>query len=815
MSFEWRTEEEQGKDVKPGREPAVTASFSPWLRRFSLLLVGLLLAAGAYFARQQMQERVTEVEAAETEGVLASERLVQQAAANQDLELLKSVLSGRDPGWLTEQYRLLAGGLLLQEAGRSLALQPRPERAIPLSVTFDPELRKAEVVVAQAYTVTESSGRPAAVTLEQTHLYRRGRDRWLLSPPEAGFWGAQGTLRHQYLILSYPERDRETAIRLARDLDTILAEVCGMQDMDCPPSFQLRVRLEQTPDSLLALAEEKTVWETDGDVDLPAPSLIGIPQDEESHQALLRGYARPLVEAAVAELVDYHCCAHVLLYRAMLDWQLYHLGLQAWPTGLEESVLAVDYLERPGQLQALWEIEAIEAATPVELHQAYVAVELMLAPETTSGVTLQRALAEATSMAAWVRSSGDHASLTAFMHSLRRSLFAQIEAGQQPPPFPSEDLLVSCREGAADRLYRYDLANATWTALGDDYSLALSANGHLIRGARFNPHARFLAVWVDGERVEVRPPAGEDFLPAQLWEWEMVDPAEQYMPVYVRSADGDRITLALVNLTTCNDGDCPWLPVPTLPLWSPDGAHLLWEESGQIWRQTREALGRGEATPVGQGRHPFWLGPDHYGYINRSEVFTATVSGSGPHALFPLDSVLGEFEVYEPEDVVDVLPAPNEGGPLALFVDDPTDRQSAVLLVYGAGTDVQEVRLLLAERARRIFAPPLSAFSPDGRRLVLHTSATVGGERGEFLLYDLSTGERAVQALAPWWVQPGFLPAQQYSWSADGRWLARVATHQIDLLAPLETGFYRRYVLPPSGFPGGADCEAVGWGDGD
>lgn len=812
MSFEWRTEEEQEKEVQPTPEPASPASPPPWLRRLLLLLVGVSLVGGLWLVWQQLQERVAEVEANETEGVLASERLAQQAAAKQDQEMLRSVLSGRDPGWLNEQYRLLAAGLLLQEVGRLVSLQPHPKTTAPLEIAFEPDLRAAQVVVAHTYTATESNGSATLVTMAQTRLYRRGRERWLLSPPEDGFWGTQDTVRTAHLAMSYPTRDREIAVRLADDIDSIVAKLCALPDMACPPSLQMRINLASTAESVWTLSEADGVPRTRGSVDLPAPTLIGIPQDEASYQALLRGYAVPVIKAAVTEVVDYRCCAHVLLYRATVDWELSRLGLQPWPAGREVRELAVDYLERPGQLQELWEIEAVKGATPVQRGQAYAAVELLLAAEGAPVGDLQRALEESENMASWVRRSGIYTSLTAFTHSLRRFLFTQIEVEQQQPPLPEQDLLASCREGAAERLYLYEPKAASWTPLGEDYSVGFSANGNLLWGAHLDGLAPSFAVWLDGRRVDVRSETGEDFLPAQLWAREMADPKGQYLAVHMRGANSGEVSLALVDINSCSAHGCPWLPISTLPLWSPDGGQLLWSENGQIWRQARETLGEGAAIAVSQGHHPFWLAADRYGYIRRGEVVTATVAGNEPHPLSSLPALLAQFDNFGAEDLVDILSAPGERGPLALYLDDPGAGRSAVLLVEGLGSDQLEVSTLVETKGRRIFAPPLSAFSPDGRWLALHTSAVVGGDRGEFLLYDLRTGDEAVRALAPWWAQPGFLPAQQFAWSADGRWLARVATHQIDLLSPVAAGgLYRQYLQPPAYFSGNVDCEAVGW----
>lgn len=817
MSFEWHTEEEHESRDRLWPGMPVQTPPSPWRRRLLFLLLGVLLLTGGYLARRQLREQVAEVEATETEAVLATVRLAQQAAAKRDQELLRTILSGRDPQWLVEQYQLLGEGLLLQEAGQAFALIPQPTDATILDIAFDTALREAEVTAAYMYSATAASGQTMTVTLAQTQLYRRGRERWLLSPPREGFWGEQSTVRRRYLSLSYPARDRDLALRLARDLDDVLAESCASSEDGCPSGFQLRIRLEPTPESLEELRGPGMYPGNSGDVDLPAPTLVGLPQDETSYQALLRAYTIPTVEAAVVELDGYECCAHALLYQTLLEWELSQLGLQPWQPEVAEYVLAADYLERLGQLQALWEIDVLEAATRVERAQAYAVVELLSIEG--SAVAFRRALADSENMAAWVRGSGKYTSLTQFMHGLRHFLFERIEVARSAPPRPDEDLLLICGEGASERFFRYDLAADTWQLIEGDYDLVMAQSGPVLFGNSLAGDTLSLQVWDNGRRIEVAPEGAQDdffFLPVPLLEREMADPAGQYLPVVAGPSRG-WLGTALVDLAHCQATGCPWFPVSTFPRWSPDGSQLLLEEGSVIWRQLRSGLGDGNGTRVGPGIFAFWVGSDRYGYVHEGELVLAATADDEPRSWISLQTLLAEVGEFEPGDLVDVMGAPGDTTAVMLFLDAPRRRKSAAVYLSESGEEgeIEAEVVLLEESGHRIFGPPLSAFSPDGRWLVLHTSSAVGGERGEFLLYDLATGERVVQALAPWWVQPAFMPTQQFAWSADGRWLARVATHQVDLLAPAEDGVYRHYLMPPAEFAGGAGCETVGWVNGD
>lgn len=181
-NFDWQTEEES-QDV--WEAPAPTRS--PQRRRWVIpLLLVLLMMAVLYAGYILAEQRISQAQAQVAEEVRASQRLARQAALNTDRELFLTVLSGSYPIWTAMQEQLLQENLQFEQAGRALRLDPQPEPPQLETVTFTPELSEAEVVTLHSYT---ANGGSQELQLEQSRIYRRGNDRWLLSPPQPDYWG--------------------------------------------------------------------------------------------------------------------------------------------------------------------------------------------------------------------------------------------------------------------------------------------------------------------------------------------------------------------------------------------------------------------------------------------------------------------------------------------------------------------------------------------------------------------------------------------------------------------------------------------------
>jgi hypothetical protein len=116
------------------------------------------------------------------------------------------------------------------------------------------------------------------------------------------------------------------AERLAADLDALLMRACSEVDhLDCPAGWHVTLRLENDPGLLVELNDRWLRPAPDGVLELPTPTLVGLPVDDDEgaaevgYQALLRAYASRLVRSVVGELTGYNCCRQMLFYRALVD----------------------------------------------------------------------------------------------------------------------------------------------------------------------------------------------------------------------------------------------------------------------------------------------------------------------------------------------------------------------------------------------------------------------------------------------------------------------------------------------------------------
>ncbi len=83
------------------------------------------------------------------------------------------------------------------------------------------------------------------------------------------------------MTLVYPARDRDIGARLAGDLDKLLAEMCNRLDTQvCPPGLHVRLKLETDPSSLADGRDLANRFSGSVQLELPAPTLTGLPLDE-------------------------------------------------------------------------------------------------------------------------------------------------------------------------------------------------------------------------------------------------------------------------------------------------------------------------------------------------------------------------------------------------------------------------------------------------------------------------------------------------------------------------------------------------------
>ena len=133
--FNWETEEEllwqeQRKGGRRSRRPS---------KRFllSAIVILAIVSGGVALSLRQIERNASEVSAAVTDEILASQRVWQYAIGDEDAELFATVLSGSLPSWLKAQYELFDNGLLLDRW--TLGLAPVGEAQVTdINVSPDP-----------------------------------------------------------------------------------------------------------------------------------------------------------------------------------------------------------------------------------------------------------------------------------------------------------------------------------------------------------------------------------------------------------------------------------------------------------------------------------------------------------------------------------------------------------------------------------------------------------------------------------------------------------------------------------------------------
>ena len=325
-NFEWYTDEDGDWDELAPPLPPPQAVRKRWFVWLMALTVVTLAASAIY---QRLNQRVAEVEAIVADEVLSSHQLRQKAVATQDRELFDSILSGSNISWMQAQQTLFEHHLTLDRWPLGLELPTAGARLLTINPV--PDLKAAEVLVAQEYVIRQPDGILTSVVLHRTDVYRRGQQRWLYAPPPQEFWGEWQIANGHYLTLIYPQRDQTIAQQLLADFDSTISVYCDQPQAQCPADLRLLVRLDTNPQSLLDLSNLTTLWQSSSSLKLPTPSLIGIPIDEAGYQALLRGYSSQVVATTIQKTIGWPCCSQGLFHQALIDKQLSQMDLKSWP----------------------------------------------------------------------------------------------------------------------------------------------------------------------------------------------------------------------------------------------------------------------------------------------------------------------------------------------------------------------------------------------------------------------------------------------------------------------------------------------------
>lgn len=391
--FDWQTDEHEGWRGEQLAETAVSSTSPLFAKKELLLLLFVIFCIGGGVGLLMWRTRQAVVQ--QEEALANAHQFVLTAVYNQDSELLTTILSARDPLWVTELQTQTEAGQLLSRPQFGLTLQPQP--GAPIDFELSPDLMAAEVSYEQPY---ESDWSEEPILLRHTAVYRMGRLTWLYSPPDAEYWGEWQVEPHRRIKLTYPQRDQLESHRLAIHLDERLEAMCrDLPTLDCPNAWRLDLRLDHHRQSLSNLQELQAFLGRAGLPSLPTPSLVGIPVDDASRQQIWQGYEQYTITAAIAELTDYECCDRIHIFEALLDWQLAELGYKSWPmTAVSYKTLLLRDAS-PWDSALLWQ-ESSQASHKLE---TYGLVEFLINEMGVDAVTLQRALADNEQYSDWLQ----------------------------------------------------------------------------------------------------------------------------------------------------------------------------------------------------------------------------------------------------------------------------------------------------------------------------------------------------------------------------------------------------------------------------
>lgn len=827
MSFEWRTDEDEGwaEDVKP-KETAVSQSF--WFRRRWFLLVMLLALAGVWAAAQwQIRQRVAAATREVETELLATHNFLLQTAVSRDEDLFSANLSGRNPDWVAVQKTLLHDGLLLDRPELGWQHEPQTSKLSPQEVQFQfaPDLQAAELRYPQDYAVQLPSGATETVTLLQTAVYRQGSTRWLYSPPYDEFWGDWVTRPGEQITLVYSQREAEVAERLASDLDGLLAQMCReVADLNCGDGLRLHLRLDREPESLLESSDVEALLAGGLRLNLPSPTLLGLPTDETGYQAVYRAYGVQVATAVLAHQINYDCCRHQLFFRALRDYQLAQLGLQVWPLepttysqilarGFDGDALrhwTRRWQEAPPQFLQVWVVEALEPSW----QQVYMLIEFLNQQETAVSPTQMMRLMDRNSYDRWLSDvlSGNY-SEAAFETEFLEYIYAQSQDGQisSPPiPLPNGRITLICNNytnGLSNQILTYDIASRTW---GEKF-LEYAQEGYLntVDGENFvvteygfyddlGTTNNIYLVTNEGRQLleEVTIPSGvEHWITYYIW-----DETAEYLVRY--EYDQGEWNIALRSFD-CPVNGCPEVNLNGMPSLSPDNQHMLVSNfpdvvSGINPELQNELLvmtvdGQRQYA-LGLGGAPFWISNNFYGFVRMGEdgweVVTANLAKNDPHVVLRKADILAEL--------------PADARPFARMVNqivaNPQNPRQLLLQVQssyatGPNTPSHVFRITLApdfasvtqiELLRTDKFSGAVGFSPDGRYIITGDYGINNLDIVWYLL-DQETGETAVP-----------LRGQGYSipWSPDGQWYVQNTNNYLLLHAP---AYDYQYFIPRDG----------------
>jgi hypothetical protein len=198
-------------------------------------------------------------------------------------------------------------------------------------------------------------------------------------------------------------------------------------------------------------------------------------------------------------------------------------------------------------------------------------------------------------------------------------------------------------------------------------------------------------------------------------------------------------------------------------------SNLLVPQETQLWRGDADGQ---IIADVGMGYAPFWLDAQTYGYVRlgtngHGEIITAAIDNDAPQLLLTIEGLFGRLPGPDsplPAFIANVQVNPANPGTLLITIL----RENDTILVH---IERGDRRVLIVNDA-----PVFTAFSPNGRMIILDKPLAQTGRRVLTLTHNLTEfGQQIV---------PTNGNSINYDWTADSRWLLISYPGFLKLVAP-------------------------------
>ncbi len=294
--FEWQAEDTDLLN-EPSRMVGKSKTFRKvWLITGLILLTAIMILFGLRYANQLQRQFAEELR----QEVEASFDLWLKAVEQKDSELFVLLLTPEDWLWQRDQKQLFAQDLIAGRRFMSMSAREDDQVGKP-QVMLSPDGQKATITFERAYTSFAEPTMP--VRLRQTVIFARQDANWRQFPLDEDFWGDWSEIKTEWLVLRYPARDAAIAERIGRQLELDLQAICVRENGPawsaadvCSQLRPFALKMSTTPTSIATLDTAAGPLIIGPNFEMPAPTLVGLPVDEQSFQAFYFGYTQRILQ---------------------------------------------------------------------------------------------------------------------------------------------------------------------------------------------------------------------------------------------------------------------------------------------------------------------------------------------------------------------------------------------------------------------------------------------------------------------------------------------------------------------------------------